>query len=89
MEAVITVGLVAVGVAALVWPVWFRLETRAKRRRDPRYSPPHMMGILDEIYHPTAYSAIKIVEVETRAPAPAPLPGDPEHIPVPPASSAP
>jgi hypothetical protein len=78
---VITIALLVTGIGALLWPVWFRAETRAKRRRDSRYSPPHLMGVFDEVFYPSAYSAVQIVDAETRAPAPPPLPGDPAHIP--------
>jgi hypothetical protein len=75
MEMLITVALVGAGVTALVWPVWFRAQTRARRRKDPRYAPPHLMGVFDEVFYPSAYSAVQIIDVETRAPAPAPRPG--------------
>ncbi|MET4581905.1 hypothetical protein ABIE21_001395 [Conyzicola nivalis] len=75
MEILITVALVRAGITALVWPVWFRAQTRARRRKDPRYAPPHLMGVFDEVSYPSAYSAVQIIDVETRAPAPAPRPG--------------
>ena len=76
MEILITVGLIVAGIAALVWPVWFRAETRARRRKDAAYAPPHLMGVFDEVFYPSAYTAVQVIDVETRAPAPAPLPGD-------------
>ena len=87
MEIVVTTALLAIGVGVALWPAWFRAETRAKRRRYPGYSPPHLMGVFDEVFHPAAYNAMQIVEAETRAAAPAPLPGDPAHIPGAPVAS--
>ncbi|GAB3605938.1 hypothetical protein GCM10027413_13470 [Conyzicola nivalis] len=89
METFITLSLLATGIGALLWPVWFRAETKSRRRRDDGYSPPHLMGVFDEVFYPSAYSAVQIIDVETRAPAPSPLPGDPAHIAVPAATSAP
>jgi hypothetical protein len=76
MEILITVALVGAGVTALVWPVWFKAQTRARRRKHPGYAAPHLMGVFDEVFYPSAYSAVQVIDVETRAPAPAPLPGD-------------
>ena len=76
MEIVIVAGVVVFAVLLLAWPVWFKLETRAKRRKNPGYNPPNVMGILDELYHPDAHQASQIQEVQRELPAPAPTPGD-------------
>ena len=58
------------------YPSWQRWETAKKRQTDPRYTPPGLMGIVDELYHPDAHATRQIVEDERKAPAKAPLPGD-------------
>ena len=58
------------------YPSWQRWETHRKRQTDPRYTPPRVMGIIDELYHPDAHATRQIVEDERTAPAKAPLPGD-------------
>ena len=73
----IVAGAVVVTLAFLFsYPSWQRWETRRKRQTDPRYTPPRVMGIVDELYHPDAHATRQIVEDERKAPAKAPLPGD-------------
>lgn len=70
------IGLIVFGVVMLIWPFWYKAELRSKRRKDSRYSPPHLMGVFDELYPPDAHQARQIREIENEIPAPAPLPGD-------------
>jgi len=76
LETLVLIGALAVCTLLLLWPLWFKLETRAKRRKNPGYSPPNVMGILDELYQPSAHQASQIQEVQRELPAPAPSPGD-------------
>ena len=72
----IVAGAVLLTLAFLFsYPSWQRWETRRKRLKDPRYTPPRIMGIVDELYHPDAHATQQIVEAEYKAPAKAPLPG--------------
>jgi hypothetical protein len=74
--------LVVLGAAVLIlafllaYPAWLKAQTRKKRLGDPSYSPPRLMGIVDELYHPDAHATRQIVEDERVIPAKAPLPGD-------------
>jgi hypothetical protein len=81
MEWVPLVALVAFMALVVAWPFWYRAEIRRKRAKDPKYRPPSMMGIMDELYHPDAHAATQIHEIEREIPAPAPLPGDKARIP--------
>jgi len=76
LETLVLIGALAVCALLLLWPLWFKAETRAKRRKNPGYNPPNVMGILDELYHPDAHQASQIQEVQRELPAPAPTPGD-------------
>ena len=76
MEIMLLVAVLGFTIALLAWPVWFKLETRSRRRSNPAYNPPNVMGILDELYQPSAHQASQIQEVQRVLPAPAPLPGD-------------
>lgn len=76
MDIAVLIGVLLFTVALLAWPVWFKLETRSRRRQNPGYNPPNVMGILDELYQPSAHQASQIQEVQRVLPAPAPLPGD-------------
>lgn len=77
MEFLIVASMIAVGVLFLCMPALMKAEARKKRRTDARYRPTASFGVLDEIFHPTAYSAFQQIEAEKQVPAPAPLPGDP------------
>lgn len=73
----IVAGAVAITLAFLFsYPSWQRWETRRKRLKDPRYTPPRIMGIVDELYHPDAHAARQIAEDQREVPAEAPIPGD-------------
>ena len=76
MDYVPLYALAAFGVLMLIWPIWFRAETRAKRRKDPSYSPPRIMGFLDEVYQPDAHANRQLLEAQKELPAPSPIPGD-------------
>ena len=76
MEIAMLVGVVLFCGFMLAWPVWFKAETRARRRKDPRYTPPHVMGVMDEVFYPSHHQASQVQEVERVLPAPAPTPGD-------------
>ncbi len=76
-SAIVAVGLVLFAASMFFWPRLFRWDSRRKRARDPRYAPPRVMGVFDEVFHPDAHAASQIQEAEHVMPAPAPLPGDP------------
>ena len=76
MEILIVAGIIVVAVLLLAWPAWLKAETRAKRLTNPAYSPPHMMGMFDELFHPSAHHATQVQQEQRVLPAPAPTPGD-------------
>jgi hypothetical protein len=77
MATVIVTGLVGVAVLLLFMPALMKADTRRRRRTDPAYRPLGSLGIVDELFHPTAHSAFQEMEAEQQLPAPAPAPGDP------------
>jgi hypothetical protein len=77
--AVAFVAIILLALSMFFWPRMFRWDTRRKRARDPRYVPPRVMGVFDEVFHPDAHAASQIQEAERVIPSPAPLPGDPLH----------
>ena len=81
MELLVVGILFGVGLLLLAMPALMKAETRKKRRRDPRYRPPATIGVMDEVFHPSAYYAAQEVETQQELPAPAPLPGDPAQTP--------
>jgi hypothetical protein len=80
VELLIVGGFAGVAVLCLCMPALMKAETRRKRRKDPRYRPPGSLGVIDEIFHPTAYSAFQEIESHKEVPAPAPAPGDPDRL---------
>ncbi len=71
----IVAGIVAVTLAFLFsYPALQRRHTARVRLTDPRYMPPLIMGIVDELYHPDAHATQQIVEAQYKAPAKAPVP---------------
>jgi hypothetical protein len=76
MEWILLAVLVLWIATMFAWPSWYRAYTRQKRAADSRYTPPHVMGIFDELYHPDAHAAAQYQEAQAIVPAPAPLPGD-------------
>lgn len=73
----IVAGAVAVTLAFLFsYPALQRRHTARKRLTDSRYSPPRIMGIVDELYHPDAHATRQITEDQREVPAEAPIPGD-------------
>lgn len=79
MEILIVAAMIAVGVLFFFLPAMMKAETRRKRRTDPKYRPAVSIGVLDEIFHPSAYSAVEELETQQALPAPAPAPGDPNR----------
>ena len=77
MGPLIAVALAGIAVLFFFLPSLVKADTRRRRRTDPRYRPMGSLGIVDELYHPTAYSAFQEAEAEQELPAPAPSPGDP------------
>ena len=77
MGALIAVALAGVGVLLFFMPALMKAETRRRRRSDPGYRPIGSLGIVDELFHPSQYSAFQEAEQEQQLPAPAPSPGDP------------
>ncbi|MBB5841766.1 hypothetical protein HD599_000089 [Conyzicola lurida] len=76
MGPLIAVALGATGVVLFFVPALVKADTRRRRRTDPRYRPMGSFGVVDELFHPTAYSAFQEAEAEQELPAPAPSPGD-------------
>jgi hypothetical protein len=58
----------------LSYPTLHRRHTARRRLTDSSYTPPRILGVIDELYHPDAYATRQIVEAQYRAPAKAPLP---------------
>jgi hypothetical protein len=79
MGVLIAIALGAVGVLLFFMPALMKADTRRRRRSDPGYRPIGSLGVVDELFHPTQYSAFQEAEQEQQlpAPAPAPSPGDP------------
>jgi hypothetical protein len=77
MGALIAVALAGVGVLLFFMPALMKAETRRRRRSDPGYRPIGSLGVVDELFHPSQYSAFQEAEQEQQLPAPAPSPGDP------------
>ena len=77
MGVLIAIALGAVGVLLFFMPALMKADTRRRRRSDPGYRPIGSLGIVDELFHPTQYSAFQEAEQEQQLPAPAPSPGDP------------
>lgn len=71
----IVAGAVALTLAFLfTYPALQRRHTARRRLTDSSYTPPRVLGIIDELYHPDAHATRQIVEAEYTAPAKAPLP---------------
>jgi hypothetical protein len=79
VELLFVLGLGGVAALCLCMPALIKAETRHKRKKDPHYRPPGSFGVIDEIFHPTAYSAFQEVETQKEVPAP-PAPGDPDRL---------
>jgi hypothetical protein len=80
MAAAIAFVVIALfALSMFFWPTLFRWDRDRRRRRDPDYVPPRVMGVFDEVFHPDAHAASQIQEAEHVIPAPAPLPGDPSN----------
>lgn len=71
-----TVILVGCGLLVLAWFVAMPWLVSAEKRRQRQRVQARVIGPFDEIFHPSAYQANIVWEVQTEAPAPAPLPGD-------------
>jgi hypothetical protein len=75
MEWIVAASVILILVFLFSYPSLERWNTRRKRAKDPRYSPPRIMGVLDELYHPDAHATRQIVQDERALPAKAPLAG--------------
>jgi hypothetical protein len=71
--------LVIIGVAAVLviypfaYPRWRKWEIAREKRRNPRkVSAGGLVAPFDEVFHPTAHSAILLWEAEKSIPAPTP-----------------
>lgn len=76
MEWIVAGAVALVLVFLFAYPSLQRRHTARKRLTDPRYTPPRILGVVDELYHPDAHASKQIVEDQRAAPAKAPLPGD-------------
>ena len=76
MEWIIAAAVAAVLAFLFTYPSMQRRYTARQRQKDPRYTPPRVMGIFDELYHPDAHAARQIAEDQREVPAEAPIPGD-------------
>ena len=76
MEWIVAAAVAAILAFLFTYPSMQRRHTARQRLKDPRYSAPRVLGIVDELYHPDAHATRQIVEAEYKAPAKAPLPGD-------------
>lgn len=75
MEVVIVAAVVVNLCAFFIgWPA----VVRHRRRIDPNYSPPRVIGVLDELYQPSAHNAELVKDVQREASAPVPSPDAPD-----------
>ena len=75
MEWIVAAAVVLTLAFLFSYPSLQRRDTAKKRKADPRYMPPRVLGIIDELYHPDAHATRQIVEDQRELPAKAPLPG--------------
>jgi len=75
METAIVIAAVVILCAFFIgWPAL----VRHRRRTDPTYSPPRVIGVLDELYQPSAHNAELEKDVRRELSAPAPSPDEPD-----------
>ncbi len=74
---IVGAAVVLVLVFLFSYPALQKRHTARRRLADADYSPPRIMGVVDELFHPDAHVTRQIVEQQNAAPAKAPLPGDP------------
>lgn len=75
MEIAIVVAAVVVLCAFFIgWPAL----VRHRRSSDPNYAPPRVIGVLDELYQPSAHNAELEKDVRREMSAPAPSPDEPD-----------
>lgn len=75
MEIAIVVTVVVILCAFFIgWPAL----VRHRRSTDPNYSPPRVIGVLDELYQPSAHNAELEKDVRREMSAPAPNPDEPD-----------
>ena len=74
MEWIVAAAVLLTLAFLFTYPALQRRHTARKRLTDPRYTPPRIMGVIDELYHPDAHATQQIVEAQYTAPAKAPLP---------------
>ncbi|TFD93412.1 hypothetical protein E3T61_04795 [Cryobacterium lactosi] len=73
MDFVIAGMVVVLVIFPFVYPRWRKLEIVRKKKRNPRkVSAGGLVAPFDEVFHPTAYSAILLWEAEKSIPAPTP-----------------
>jgi hypothetical protein len=71
MGLVIAGRAVALVIFAFVYPHWRKWEIAREKKRTPRkVSAGGLVAPFDEVFHPTAYSAIFLWEAEKSIPAP-------------------
>lgn len=79
VQWIVAIALAVTLVFLFTFPALQRRHTARKRLTDPRYSPPRIMGVIDELYHPDAHATRQITEAQREVPAEAPAPGDKPH----------
>jgi hypothetical protein len=73
VEFVIAGMAVVLVTSPFVYPRWRKWEIAREKRRNPRkVSAGGLVAPFDEVFHPTAYSAILVWEAEKSIPAPTP-----------------
>jgi hypothetical protein len=76
MEWIVAAAVAAILAFLFTYPSMQRRHTARQRLKDPRYTPPRVLGIVDELYHPDAHAARQIAEDQREVPAEAPVAGD-------------
>ena len=75
METAIVIAAVVILCAFFIgWPAL----VRHRRRTEPGYTPPRVIGVLDELYQPSAHNAELEKDVRRELSAPAPSPDEPD-----------
>jgi hypothetical protein len=73
VEFVIAGMAVVLAIFPVVYPRWRKWEIAREKKRNPRkVSAGGLVAPFDEVFHPTAYSAILLWEAEKSIPAPTP-----------------
>jgi len=80
VELAIVALLLLASAYFLAFPRLYKAEIARKRARYEGYQPPRVTAIADELFNPSAHTALQVQEAHLVLPAPAPTPGDPPDL---------